>query len=102
MALEHTCVVDDVMRRWPATIGVFITHRMGCVGCPIGCFHTVDDACREHGIDRVRFMSDLQAALPRDTDPSAEAAPPSEDATRLGPLPLRPPQARRAGAACEA
>ena len=30
--------VDDVMRRWPATIRVFLDFRMGCVGCPIAAF----------------------------------------------------------------
>jgi hybrid cluster-associated redox disulfide protein len=63
MAIEFTTLVDDIMRRWPSTIRVFITHRMHCVGCPIACFHTVDDACREHGVDRVRFLADLRAAV---------------------------------------
>ena len=48
MAIEFTTLVDDVMRRCPATIRVFLDYRMHCVGCPIACFHTVDDACREH------------------------------------------------------
>jgi hybrid cluster-associated redox disulfide protein len=65
--------VDDIMRRWPSTIRVFITHRMRCVGCPIACFHTVDDACREHGVDRVRFLADLRAAAGQER-PELEAA----------------------------
>ena len=52
MTIESTQLVDDVMRRWPATIRVFLNHRMHCVGCPIACFHTVEDACREHDVDR--------------------------------------------------
>ena len=36
---------------------------MSCVGCPIACFHTVDDACREHGTDRARFLADLRGAI---------------------------------------
>jgi hybrid cluster-associated redox disulfide protein len=51
--------VDEVMRRWPATIRAFLDHRMQCVGCPIATFHTVDDACREHGVDRVAFLAML-------------------------------------------
>jgi hybrid cluster-associated redox disulfide protein len=49
------------MRRWPASIRVFLDFRMGCVGCPIACFHSVDDACREHGIDREGFLAALRA-----------------------------------------
>jgi hybrid cluster-associated redox disulfide protein len=54
-------LVDDVMRGAPKTIRVFIEHRMGCVGCPIATFHTVEDACREHGIDRDAFLRALHA-----------------------------------------
>lgn len=63
MPVEPTQLVDDVMRQWPATIRVFLNHKMRCVGCPIACFHTVDDACREHGTDRAWFLADLRAAI---------------------------------------
>ena len=33
------------------TIRVFLDFKMGCVGCPIVSFHTVDHACIEHGVD---------------------------------------------------
>jgi hybrid cluster-associated redox disulfide protein len=61
MAIEPDNLVDDVMREWPETIRVFLEFRMRCVGCPIGAFHTVDDACREHGVDRARFLAALRA-----------------------------------------
>ena len=63
MPLTITTLVDDIMRRWPATIRVFLDYKMHCAGCPIACFHTVDDACREHGVDRTAFVGDLQAAV---------------------------------------
>ena len=53
--------VDEVMRRWPATIRVFLDFRMNCVGCPIAQFHTVEDACREHGAVPGDFLSALRA-----------------------------------------
>ena len=55
--------VDEIMRRWPATIGVVIGHGMLCVGCPIGAFHTVADACREHGVAEHDFVRELEAAM---------------------------------------
>ncbi|WEX08562.1 DUF1858 domain-containing protein [Chelativorans sp. AA-79] len=55
--------VDDVMRRWPETIRVFLNYRMHCVGCPIGRFHTLADACREHGIDLDHFLADLRVVI---------------------------------------
>jgi hybrid cluster-associated redox disulfide protein len=56
----HT-LVDDVMRDEPSTIRIFLDFKMRCVGCPIACFHTVDDACREHGVDRERFLAALRS-----------------------------------------
>ena len=50
--------VDDIMRRWPSTIRVFLDFRMRCVGCPIGTFHSVDEACEEHDVD-------VEALLPK-------------------------------------
>ena len=61
MSFRFDDLVDDVMNRTPQTIGVFIAFKMRCVGCPIACFHTVDDACREHGVDRDAFLGALSA-----------------------------------------
>ena len=63
MPLESTQLVDDIMRCWPMTIRAFLKHRMHCVGCPIACFHTVADACREHGVDQKEFLADLRAII---------------------------------------
>jgi len=54
--------VDQVMNRWPASIRVFMDFKMGCVGCPIAAFHSVDEAGREHKIDGGAFLAALQAA----------------------------------------
>jgi hybrid cluster-associated redox disulfide protein len=51
--------VDEVMRRWPQTIRVFLDFGFGCVGCPIACFHTVEEASREHRADFEAFMTAL-------------------------------------------
>jgi hybrid cluster-associated redox disulfide protein len=56
-------LVDDVMRGSPGTIRVFLDFKMGCVGCPIATFHTIEDACHEHGVDRDAFLRALTLAL---------------------------------------
>jgi hybrid cluster-associated redox disulfide protein len=63
MAIEADMTVDDIMRRWPATIRVFLDYKMACVGCPIATFHTVDDACREHNVNRDVFLVALAEAV---------------------------------------
>jgi hybrid cluster-associated redox disulfide protein len=55
-------LVDDVMRQWLETIQVFLDHKFLCVGCPIGCFHSIAEACRVHQFDLVSFVTLLQAA----------------------------------------
>ena len=64
--------MDEIMHLSPAAIRVVLQHGMLCVGCPIACFHTVDDACREHGADRARFLADLRAAVEGRPAPKAE------------------------------
>jgi hybrid cluster-associated redox disulfide protein len=62
MRIDFDDIVGEVMNARPATIRVFLDFRMGCVGCPIAAFHTVDDACKEHGVDRDEFLAALRAA----------------------------------------
>ena len=62
MRIDFDVIVGEVMNARPATIRVFLDFRMGCVGCPIAAFHTVDDACKEHGVDRDEFLAALRAA----------------------------------------
>lgn len=61
MDIDHTTLVDDIMRSRPSTIRAFLDSRMNCPGCPIACFHTVNDACREHGVEVETFLPRLRA-----------------------------------------
>ena len=61
MPIGFDDIVGEVMTARPATIRVFLNFRMGCIGCPISAFHTVDDACGEHGVDRDEFLAALRA-----------------------------------------
>lgn len=70
-AIDPDMSVDEIMRRWPATIRVMIHHRMLCIGCPIGIFHTVADAAAAHAIDEAILSVELLAAMR--SDPSTEA-----------------------------
>src|SRR5690348_8940392 len=67
--------VDEVMQRWPSTIRIFLDFEMGCVGCPIATFHSVEEACREHGIGPEKFLERLRSAAQAAQAPrSGEAA----------------------------
>lgn len=64
MLIDQNCSVDDVLRRWPKTIRVFLDYRLRCAGCPIACFHSIADACREHHVDTEVFLAALQRVIP--------------------------------------
>ncbi|RWN60556.1 DUF1858 domain-containing protein [Mesorhizobium sp.] len=69
--IDPDMMVDEIMRRWPATIRVMIRNRMLCIGCPIGIFHTVADACHAHRVDLESFSQELLEAI--SSDPLANA-----------------------------
>ena len=56
----------DLMNLWPATIPVFVRHRMLCVGCLVSPFHTVADACVEYRLNEGVFLRELQQAVGSD------------------------------------
>nr|WP_091586342.1 DUF1858 domain-containing protein [Mesorhizobium qingshengii] len=62
-SINPDMVVDEIMRRWPATVAVLLRYRMLCVGCPIGTFHTVAEACREHQIEEGDFLLELESVV---------------------------------------
>lgn len=61
--LDSKMSMDELMRRWPATVHVAISHRLLCVGCPIGPFHSIADAAREHGLDEAMLRREFEAAI---------------------------------------
>lgn len=74
VAIDPEMAVDEILRRWPSTIRVLLRYRMLCVGCPIGIFHTIADACAAHGVDRQAFEADLLAAMGDDSAASLPSA----------------------------
>lgn len=61
--------LDDLMSHWPGTITVFIRHKMLCVGCLVGRFHTVLDACTEYDLDVEAFYAELKASITPSVSP---------------------------------
>ena len=55
--------LSELMTHWPQTIQVFLRHKMLCVGCMVGPFHTVMDACAEYHLDYDAFMDELTCAV---------------------------------------
>ncbi len=73
-AISPDMSVDEIMRRWPATVRVMIRHRMLCIGCPIGIFHTVADAAAAHAMQEADLTVELLTAMKSDPSPDAPSA----------------------------
>jgi hybrid cluster-associated redox disulfide protein len=52
--------VKEIMDRWPSTVPLFIRNGLKCPGCPIGPFHTLDDAAREHDRELTELIEKVQ------------------------------------------
>lgn len=54
--------VGGFLRACPAGAGVFLAHRMACVGCPLAEFETLADAAREYHLSLDDFLAELAGA----------------------------------------
>ncbi len=55
--------LSQIMTIWPLTVSVFISHKMLCVGCWIGPFHTITDACAAYHLDEAAFRRELEISV---------------------------------------
>lgn len=55
--------VDQLMRRRPETVAIFLRHRMSCVGCAVGPFHTVAEASAAYHMVLSALLKELQDAV---------------------------------------
>ena len=55
--------LNELFNHWPETVAVFLKHGMDCVGCLIGPFHTVMDACLEYNLNEADFREELRQAI---------------------------------------
>jgi hybrid cluster-associated redox disulfide protein len=55
--------LSQLMLDLPETVAVFERYGMLCVGCLVGPFHNLSDACLEHEVDEDEFAAALDAAI---------------------------------------
>ena len=56
-------MVAYIMNEWPATVQVFLEHRMGCIGCYLSPFDSLEDALLVHGIPVEPFVAELHQVI---------------------------------------
>lgn len=55
--------LDEIMRRWPQTLPVFVQWRLHCIGCPIADFHRLRHAADEHGYGLAELRTAVELAI---------------------------------------
>ena len=49
----------DVIKKYPQTVEVFQKHGLGCIGCALANFETVEQGAMGHGMDLEGLLKDL-------------------------------------------
>ncbi len=55
--------IDDALTAQPRLAGLFVRHRMICVGCGIARFHTLREAAELYEIDPDEFNREVERIL---------------------------------------
>lgn len=55
--------IGDIVDQYPETVSVFISHGLGCIGCAIAQFETLEEGAMAHGIDVEALLKDLNKSL---------------------------------------
>ncbi len=51
--------ISDVIQKYPELIPVFIQHGLGCIGCAMANFESIEQGASAHGMDVDSLMKDL-------------------------------------------
>lgn len=55
--------IREAIEKHPEVAPVFIQHGMGCLGCAIASFESIEEGALAHGIDVEQLVKDLNAAI---------------------------------------
>ncbi len=58
--------IQEVIQTHPQSVPVFVRHGLGCLGCAIAQFETIEQGAVAHGIDVSTLIDDLNAAVDGD------------------------------------
>ena len=65
-------IVADLLNSWPATVPVFLEHRLGCVGCAMAPFDTLADVVEVYQLQPEVFLAELEKAIGGDAEARGE------------------------------
>lgn len=63
MKITKEMSIREAIEAHPEIAPVFIQHGMGCLGCAIASFESIEEGALAHGIDVDALIADLNAAI---------------------------------------
>ena len=55
--------ISQVIQDHPETIPVFMKHGLGCIGCALATFETIEQGALAHGMDIEALMRDINKSI---------------------------------------
>lgn len=55
--------ITEVLQNHPESYDVFSKYNVGCVGCMLAAFETLEQGLSAHGVDVDAFVKDLNDAI---------------------------------------
>ena len=74
MKITKDMNIIEVVQKYPDTIGVFMYAGMGCFGCHVAQFETVEQGAMAHGIDVDALVDALNEIVEASDEPAQVAA----------------------------
>ena len=74
MKITKDMNIIEVVQKYPDTIGVFMYAGMGCFGCHVAQFETVEEGATAHGIDVDALVDALNEVVEASDEPAQVAA----------------------------
>ncbi len=70
MKITKDMNIIEVVQKYPDTIGVFMYAGMGCFGCHVAQFETVEEGAMAHGIDVDALVDALNEVIEASDEPA--------------------------------
>ena len=65
MVITAEMTIGEVLKKYPESLKVFLSHGLMCVGCAVARFENIRQGATAHGIDVDALIKDLnEAAVP--------------------------------------
>ena len=60
--------IMEAIQKYPDVVGVFVAHGLGCIGCAMANFETIEQGAVAHGMDIDSLMADLNKVASSNKD----------------------------------